>query len=120
MKKGVKKDGDEFEIVTAVIDCANIVRCDSGYIDITIRLDCSVGVCGFSGNLYISSENPVNFVGKFISRVMKIAGVVCWNDLPGKAIRVNLFKPNGRVLGSKAVAIGHIINDDWFNPETDL
>lgn len=53
-----------------------------------------------------------NLAGEFIVRVMQIAGVEKWGDLPGKTIRV-------RKAGflEPITAIGHIVNDDWFVPK---
>lgn len=56
-----------------------------------------------------------NYAGAFIHRCIEIGGVIRWEDLPGKTIRVRHETPYGRIL-----AIGHIIKDDWFNPEEEF
>lgn len=67
----------------------------------------------------ISREDPQrylgNYTGVFIHRCIEIGGVGRWEDLPGKTIRVRHDQPYGKIL-----AIGHIVKDDWFNPETEF
>jgi hypothetical protein len=48
---------------------------------------------------------------------MQVAGVSSWDKLKGKTIRVKLTSDN---LGGKIIAIGHIVKDDWFNPEIEF
>ena len=50
---------------------------------------------------------------EFINRILAVVGVEKWEQLPGKHIRV-------RAEHSKVHAIGNIIKDNWFCPETDL
>ncbi len=50
---------------------------------------------------------------EFIRRVMLTVGVETWEALKGKHIRV-------RMNEMRVDSIGHIIEDHWFCPKTDL
>lgn len=49
---------------------------------------------------------------KFIDRTLAVLGVDCWEHLVGKHVRV-------RADYNKIYAIGHIVKDDWFEPEAE-
>ena len=49
----------------------------------------------------------------FIDKILKTVGVESWEDLAGKCIRV-------KSEYTKIHSIGNLIEDKWFNPETDL
>jgi hypothetical protein len=107
-----------YETVNAVIESADITNDDHGLLSAWLTLDyggCGQGFGGYS--LYLPKsfthhtlESPA---GHFIFRVMEIAGVNHWRDLPGKTIRV-------KKSFSEVFAIGHIIKDDWFSPSDDF
>lgn len=78
------------------------------------------GACqGFGGYLlyapkgWSAHNNSGNFCGHFVYRCLQIAGVGDTSEMRGKAIRV-------RADNGKIQAIGHIINDDWFDPESEF
>ena len=50
---------------------------------------------------------------KMITRIIETVGEEEWEDLPGKYIRV---KTN---TDDKIVAIGHITEEKWYNPEEE-
>lgn len=50
---------------------------------------------------------------QFIRKVLETVGVECWENLPGKYIRVECEH-------SKVHRIGHITDDKWFDPQNDL
>lgn len=47
-------------------------------------------------------------------RIIKAVGVECWEDLPGKHVRIRRDKEGA---GSRIIAIGHIVEDKWYEPE---
>ena len=49
----------------------------------------------------------------FLMRILETVGVSKWEDLPGQMIRID-----GN--SGKIVAIGHIMDEKWFNPEDEL
>lgn len=69
---------------------------------------------GKTSSHHEASKNR-NCAGIFIMRVMEIAGVEKWSDLVGKTIRVDKIDEWGSI-----VRIGHIMKDEWFEPEAEL
>lgn len=94
---------------------------DHGILSSFIHLEYDGGGQGFGG---YSLDTPVKGsydfkrVGtawgmEFIRRVLDTLGVNNWEQLPGTHCRV-------KAEHCKVHAIGHIIKDKWFSPETDL
>lgn len=66
---------------------------------------------GFGG--YMLRGGKANYGGHFIARCLDIGGVDEWSKLVGKAVRV-------RVDDGLIKAVGHIIEDDWFDPKAEF
>ena len=103
----------------AIITSAEITNDDHGVLSAWLSLDYGGAGQGFGGySLYLPKDFrhhrvDSGFAGHFIWRVLEIAGVGKWSALPGKTIRV-------RAEHSGVRAIGHIVKDDWFCPESDF
>lgn len=106
-------------IQNAIISNVTLDDADRGFLTAWLHLDYGGSGQGFGGySLYLPSsfehsENPGNFAGHFIWRCMEIGGVTDWSRLPGKTVRV-------RIEDGMAKAIGHIVKEDWFDPEVDF
>lgn len=104
-------------IKNAIIKSVILTKEDHGLLTAFIDLDYGGSGQGFGGyNLYVPKrklKDAGNYAGHFIWRVLEIAGVEKWEDLRGKPIRVD-----GGHSGIKA--IGHILEDEWFNPAEEF
>ena len=105
------------EITNAVIKSVEISNEDHGCLTAWLHLDYGGSGQGFGGfNLYGSHSEmrSANYCGVFIDKCLKIGGVGKWSQLVGKTIRVN-HVPFGSIT-----AIGHIVDDKWFNPKEEF
>jgi len=104
----------------AIIKSARLTSDDHGLLSAWLDLDYGGTGQGFGGySLYLPKpythhdlQGP-NYAGHFIWRVMEVAGVTEWSNLPGRTIRA-------RCEHISVHAIGHIVKDDWFNPGADF
>ncbi len=80
---------------------------DHGIFSAYVHLKYGAGQQGFGGyDLRVGGS-----AYQFIDRVLRAAGVNCWEKLPGTHVRVDAEH-------SKVHSIGHIIDDDkWFDPK---
>jgi hypothetical protein len=108
------------ETRNAVITSARLTTADHGLLSAWLMLDYGGSGQGFGGHaLYLPkdfkhhNDRHGNCCGLFIWRVMEVAGVTEWADLPGKTIRVNADH-------SSVYAIGHIVKDIWFDPREEF
>jgi len=111
-------DSPRIEYKNAIIDSDTIDDADRGFLNAWLHLVYGNGGQGFGGYaLYLprsfNKHELKSYAGHFIWRCMEIGGVTRWESLKGKAIRV-------KVVDGLIQAIGHIINDDWFEPSRDF
>ena len=109
-------------IQNAIVTYVEIRNDDHGVLTAYLGLDYGGAVQGFGGfALYLpksfTHHSLLSVAGHFVFRCMQIADVNEWTDIKGKAIRVELTEPG---FGAGVIAIGHIIKDDWFNPNADF
>lgn len=110
--------GEPCEIKNAIIERATITSDDHGLLSAWLHLNYGGSGQGFGGYcLYLpksfTHHRLESCAGHFIFRVMEIADVSEWAQLPGKTIRA-------RGNNVKIYAIGHIVKEDWFEPEKDF
>ena len=107
----------DYEVKNAVIES---VRFDTERgLSLWVTLDYGGSGQGFGGYLLYAPSGwkahkaPGNYCGHFIWRLFEIAGVHEWSQLVGKTVRAR--SNHGHVK-----AIGHIVKDDWFDPEAEF
>lgn len=111
----------EIKTKNAVIESARLSTDDHNLLTAWLSLEYGGTGQGFGGyTLYLprsyahhTESLKANFAGHFIWRVMEIAEVTEWSQLPGRTIRV-------RAEHAGVKAIGHIVKDDWFYPSIDF
>ena len=107
------------EIKNAIIESVSLDTGDRGLLTAWLHLDYGCGGQGFGGYaLYLPKDyknftNKGDFAGHFIFRSMQVAEVTEWTKIKGKSVRV-------KIKDGLAVAIGHIVKDDWFCPSEDF
>ena len=113
-----ERGANELEIKNAIIESVSMRTDEHGLLMIWVQLNYGGFGQGFGGYcLYLPKKfqhhELKSFAGHFIWRLMEIADVTDWNKITGKTIRVKANHFNVQ-------AIGHIVNDDWFDPEQDF
>lgn len=113
------------KIKNAIIASTSLDTGDRGLLTGWLFLDYGDGGHqGFGGHaLYLPKDYEHHtikgdYAGHFIFRCMQIAGVESWDKIKGKSIRVKFDGDGG--FSSKIIAIGHIVKEDWFSPDTDF
>lgn len=101
------------EIKNAIIRGVTIGDDDHGGLSSFLDLDYGGVHQGFGGYGLYSPGRSEDHGGKWIWRCMEVVGVDEWGKLRGAPVRV-------RVEDGLAVAIGHYIEDRWFEPRKEL
>lgn len=103
------------DVKNAIITSVSMSNGDHGVLSAWLHLDFGGTGQGFGGYcLYAPlSKSGKDYTGQWIWRCMEIGGVDEWAALKGRPIRV-------RGDHSRIVAIGHILNDDWFEPDIEF
>lgn len=102
------------ETKNALIKSVSLSFEDHGILSIWLHLDYGGEGQEFGGYaLYNPNFPKLDVTGKFVWRCMEIAGVMNWDSVVGKTIRVKASHSGVR-------AIGHILKDDWFEPAVEL
>lgn len=81
-----------------------------------LHLDFGSGSQGFGG--YALDASGANYCAAFIRGVLDVVGAREWSDLPETIIRVRHDDAPGCARTIKA--IGHAIDDRWFDPSEVL
>jgi hypothetical protein len=97
----------EIETKNAAITSAEIFIEDHGIL--TLRIELNYGGSVQSFGMYDNREN----LSFFVLRILKTLNTYHWKDLEGLLIRV-------RSDHSKVHAIGHALEDKWFEPAKEL
>jgi len=92
---------------------------DHGMMSAWLHLKVRGGGQGFGGFVLDTVGDKEKFTrkphaacGGFVAEVLRVVGVEKWESLPGKHLRIRRISDWGKI-----VAIGNIINDEWFCPE---
>lgn len=110
---------EEPTVENAIIEKARITRADRGTLSAWLHLKFNGAGQGFGGfTLYLPKDSThhagqANYAGHFIYRCLEIADVMDWEQLQGKTVRV-------RHTWSAILAIGHIVDDKWFDPREEF
>jgi hypothetical protein len=99
------------EIQNAIIQSVEITNKDHDMLLVWINLKFKDYNQGFGGYELYSPRFKIvhNKAGYFMYRLLQLADVHEWNQLKGKPIRV-------KSEGQQIIALGHIVNDDWYCP----
>ena len=107
------------EIRNAKIISVSLEYEDHGCLTCWLKLDYGSTVQSFGGysldqyNTDTQLREGSKWGCEFIKRIMDTVGVKSWESLKGQYIRV-------KIGACYIESIGHIIEDKWFNPKTDL
>lgn len=107
------------KIENALIKSTHLGLEDHGIMSFMLDLELSVGCQGFGGWAMDEwSEGKQKRLGsafglECVRQILDVVGVDRWERLPGKHIRI---RRNGDGWNARIDAIGHILEDKWFDP----
>ena len=109
---------EKCEMANAKITSTMLGIEDHGILTAMIQLDYGSSSQGFGGFMFDMSRGKgprkgLPFAAEFIRSLLDTLEVNDWESLKGKVVRVR----RGQDWNSKIVAIGHIIKDQWCDPE---
>jgi len=91
---------------------------DHGIFTFMLSVNYGSGMHQGIGNISLDSYDkeqekrvPTSLAGIFISEIIRTVGVDSWEKMKGKHIRVKLDREG---LNAMPIAIGHIVDDRWF------
>jgi hypothetical protein len=98
------------EVKTAIVKSTFLGVEDHGIFTAILQLDCS------DGRGYIFGTHDLHFAKygiAYLEGILNVFNIDSWEKLIGKPLRVEVNR-------NKVNAIGHFINNKWFNPEVEL
>lgn len=114
---------EEWRECNAVIRGTRLELCDHGPLTATVFIECAEGRIGFgqigfdhlkemrSGDTYEKWVPEGGACAYFLRRVLEVCREDVWENLKGKVVRLKL---EGNASGTRIVAMGHVIEDNWF------
>jgi hypothetical protein len=96
-------------IRNAIVESTHLGKEDHGIVTCQLHLSYGSSNQSFGGHSLMYEKYGI----AYINAILETLNVNKWENLPGTHLRV-------KSTSQKIVAIGHIINDTWFNPEEDL
>jgi hypothetical protein len=91
--------GKDFVVRNARVASAEITR-DVTHATVTVQLDYGSDGSQSAGTHLLDVE--------LVRRLMEVAGVDRWSEIPGKVVRARASRTGG------VAALGHVLEDDWL------
>lgn len=103
----------DIEITNALIEKADIIYEDHGIWCDDIRFSGASWCQGFGGFGLAKKNDPLDYTGWFMRRVMGTLNVSKWSSVQGSHCRI-------KRSGGDIIAIGHLLEDRWFDPRVEF
>ena len=102
----------ETKIKNAIITSVSLTKEDHGLLTLLVRLDYGGSTQGF-GNYQLYTPGGKDITGWFIWRLMETVGVSTLDKLVHCPVRA-------KAGWGQVYAIGHFMNDKWFDPAREI